>query len=488
MRTENKTNGNPIPACAIRLRRLIPATVVFCTALFCAATLRADEYSAVAQEIGDHLIESARHDGDALYWQQYEGGPPNAGEEDRQLPVSLYNGVSGTGLFLLNLYNVTGDKKYLSAARGAGIRLVNLAKQAESGGLKWNAKSERKGRIIPDSDGCGLYSGNAGIGLFLMNLHKVCGEDRFKKCAEGAFERILKDAKQEKGGLCWEYAMQDIIGGEAGIGLALLEMHRLTGRKEYLDAANKTGNWLMAVADRKNGRCEWAKYGYLDANFSHGTAGIAFFLASLKDPEAQKAAAGATDWIESVAKPDGKNGIFWEYYAETVPEGQENRVMTSWCHGSPGTALLFVRQSLLKGKERHLEVVKKAGEGLKNDLRVDSGEPAFANPTFCCGAAGCIDAFCNIYEATKDKKYLDCAKAVADAVIKSLERIGKNRVYAMFDTEDMQNRKFPYFPTGFMLGNAGIGHSLLRLSALISGKPEKLVLLPDQPFCGTTEK
>jgi lantibiotic modifying enzyme len=156
--------------------------------------------------------------------------------------------------------------------------------------------------------------------------------------------------------------------------------------------------------------------------------------------------------------------------------------MHSWCHGSPGTVGLFIRLHRSTGKARHLDVARKSGKGLAGELGIAAGRPAFANPTLCCGAAGCLDAFCSVYEATKDKAFLEDARAVADSIIGELRQEGKTRLYAQYDDVDAQAKKHPYYPTGFMVGNSGVGYAFLRLSAVAAGQSEKLVLLPDNPF------
>lgn len=449
--------------------------------LLTAVLAAADEPLDVARGIGDHLVATARHDGDGIYWQQYEGGPADTGEENRQLAVSLYSGLSGTGYFFLNLHAVTGEKTYLDTARGIGLRLEKLSSPAPKGGLRFEGKYEHRGRIVPDGDGVGLYSGNAGIGLFLMHLSIATGEERFRKLAVGAFERILKEGTRDKDGLRWVYEMEDIIGGEAGVGLALLEMHRLTKNGAYRAAAEDAAKWLLSKAQRDKAGTRWETYGCLDPNFSHGTAGIAFFLAALDGAEGRKAGVEAAAWIESVAEK-GAEGIFWKMYAGKVPEGRSNGTMHSWCHGSPGTVGLYLLLQRTTGKAAYGEVARKSGVGLARELGVAAGKPAFANPTFCCGAAGCLDAFTSLYQATKDAAFLDDAKAVAAAMLAELRTEGKVRFYAQYDEEDSSARKFPYTPTGFMVGNAGVGFAFLRLSAVANGKADKLILFPDHPF------
>jgi hypothetical protein len=434
-----------------------------------------------ARGIGDYLVRTQRRDGRASYWAQYEGGPEKKGAAKRHFPVSFYSGAAGTGFFLLNLHKVTEEKKYLEAARGVGERLLALAKPLPGGGVQWNATYARRERSIPEGYGVGLYTGNAGIGLFLQMLADATDDKRFRRTAAAAFERILREAVAEGSGCHWTHAFQDIIGGEAGIGLALLEMHLRTGEGRYQKAAQKAGAWLLSKALRQGASVYWKKYGYLDPNFSHGTSGIALFLSALKDEGAQKAALASAAWVESTAVSTPGGGLHWKYYAGTPPEGKTNWVMNSWCHGAPGTVRLFLRLHRATGDKRPLKVACKAGEGIRADCKLREKQPFFYNPTYCCGAAGLIDAFVHLFRATRDRQWLSDAAKLAGAVTRSFRKDKEMPVYATYDKEDEKARNHPYVSTGFMLGNAGIGYALLCLHAAESGLWNRLIPFPDQP-------
>jgi lantibiotic modifying enzyme len=439
------------------------------------------EYLAAARKIGDSLVRMARKDGKACRWAQYEGGPPSLKEEERHFPVSFYSGSAGTGYFLLNLHRVTGSRKYLDAAAGAGWRLVADGKPVGKAGLKWEATYERKGRSSPEGAGLGLYTGNAGIGLFLMHMYEETKEKAFKAAAVGAFERILEEATVEKGGIHWTYSSLDIIGGEAGIGLALMEMHRLTGDGRYRAAAKKAATWLLAAADREGGSVRWEKYGYLDPNFSHGTAGIAFFLAGLGQKKFEGPARSASEWVLKQAVPCGDGAHEWRYYSGPPPKGKRNWVMNTWCHGAPGTVHLFLLLHRLGGEAKWLKAAEMGGGGIRHAMGMDAGKLFYYNPTYCCGAAGCIDAFVYLHRASGRKKWLDDAKAVADDMMAEFTG-GNVRMHAEYDEADQKEKKHPYYTTGFMKGNAGIGHALLHLGAVIADKEKKLIHFPDQAF------
>ena len=446
-----------------------------------------EDYLAAARGIGDYLLETARRDGDGVYWAQYEGPGPKAMGEALHFPVSLYSGLTGTGYFLLNLHLATREEKYLDAAKGAGLRLLKLAKPAPGGGKQWAATYERRGRSVPDGWRVGLYNGNAGIGLFLVHLHRLTKDPVFQQGAVAAFARVLAEAKVQGDGLHWVYDAKDIIGGEAGIGLALLEMGRITGDPKYKRTAMKAATWLIAKAERQGEALKWKGFKPWDAGFSHGASGIAFFLESLGDPASTAAARAAAQWVETAATPCGDNGLLWRYYAGEPPEGKRNWVMNSWCHGSPGVVRLFVLLHARTGEQRFLDAAARGGGGLCHEA-LPAGKPKYYNPTYCCGASGCMDTLCDLYSASKDKRWLRNARTLADSVVSSFREVKGLRVYVQYDASDQKERKHPYVPTGFMLGNAGLGHALLRLALVAKGEEEKLILFADHPFAGRRGK
>jgi lantibiotic modifying enzyme len=455
---------------------MVPRVLALPVLLVALSTAQATDYMEAAESIGRYLLKSARRDGDALYWAQYEGSGPGAKGEELQFPVSLYSGIAGTGHFLLNLHLATGDKTYLQAARGVGVRLIALAEPAPSGGTRWQATYERKGRAVPDGTRLGLYTGNAGIGTFFIHLYRVTNEPMFRKAADEAFKRILAEVRPEGH---WVYASKDIIGGEAGIGLALLQMHRITGNTQYRAAAKSAASWLIGIAERESDAVRWKGFKPYDAGYSHGAAGMALFLEAAGESKTSRAAA---DWVESVAKPCGENAILWEYYPGEPPEGKRNWVMNSWCHGAPGVVKLFVLLHARTGEKGYLQIAERGGGGICHEAKVGSGSPSYYNPTYCCGAAGCLDTLCDLYQTSGKRPWLKRARILADSMVRSLVEVNGQRVYAQYDESDRKSRKHPYVGTGFMHGNAGVGFALLRLAMHLEDEEKELIHLPDSPF------
>ncbi len=456
-----------------------------------AASCRAEsadgEFLEAAKSIGLFLESTARKDGDSSYWAHFEGGPPGLSDEKRQYPVSFYSGLAGVVHFLLNLHRATGDGRFLKLAAAAGRRLVAQAKPDPKGGSSWSGTCERNGRTAPDGDGPGLYSGNAGIALALQELAAETSDGRFAKAAKSAIERIAADAAggTEAGGAPWTGYM-DLIAGEAGIGLALLRMHELTGDKDCLRLAGRAAAWLSAKSQSAEGAVWWNPYGHMDACFSHGTSGIAFFLALVEGAPAGGRVRKAASWVESAAKPAGDGGLEWEYYAGPPPQGKANWVMNSWCHGAPGTVRLYLLLHRLTGERSYLDVASRGCEGIRSEAKMRSGKPFFHNPSYCCGAAGCMDAFLDLYAATGEARFLDDARLLGREILSGMIPAGKGSGHPVYDEADQAAKKHPYFETGFMTGNSGIGFALLKLWALASRSDAKLLEWPDSPAAGRT--
>jgi lantibiotic modifying enzyme len=74
------------------------------------------------------------------------------------------------------------------------------------------------------------------------------------------------------------------LSGTAGIGLALLYLSGQTGRNRLLQLAKAAGDHLVAIAHESAEGNYWTSSAAVSTqypNFSHGTAGIGYFLAEL---------------------------------------------------------------------------------------------------------------------------------------------------------------------------------------------------------------
>ena len=175
---------------------------------------------------------------------------------------NLYSGSAGVALFFMEAHKATGERKYLNQARAA---VNHLAATYET---------------IEDS---GLYTGLAGVCYAIAEAHRLTGDRTYLSAARGCTARLRDRAKRVGAGLEWSETT-DIIGGGAGIGLYLLYAARSFDGAESRDAAILAGRRLMSLARTDSTGSSWRMnptFPRVMPNFSHGTAGIAYFLATL---------------------------------------------------------------------------------------------------------------------------------------------------------------------------------------------------------------
>jgi lantibiotic modifying enzyme len=222
-----------------------------------------------------------------------------------------------------------------------------------------------------------------------------------------------------------------------------------------------------------------AQYPRLMPNFSHGTAGIAYFLASLyRETKEQKYMDGAlagAEYLKSVAKTDEDVCLIFHH----EPEG-EDLFYLGWCHGPVGTARLFYRLFQITNEKEWMEWAEKGARGVLDSGIPDQEVPGFWNNVgVCCGSAGVAEFFLNLFQVTQKQEYLDFAKKLTEQILNKAIQDEKGMWWV--HAEHRSRPDFLQAQTNLMQGAAGIGLWLLRLEAYEGGlKP--LVVLPDNPF------
>ena len=392
--------------------------------------------------------------------------PPGVDTFDRSA-LSLYHGAPGVILFYLELHGATGEQRFLDdAVRGAQA----LAAAAEA---------------ASDHDS-GLYTGATGIAWILLEAHRASGRDDLRASARRIAERVASDAKVE-GDAVWWSDSTDIVSGNAGILLGLLRLRELLGDRS-LDLARRAGDALLSasVADA-GGHRMW----YYDRtvkpgpearelpNFSHGTAGVAYALATLSrnggDRRHLDAALDGAEHLTALAVPSGDGTVIRH---NSLPAG-ENLFYLSWCHGAPGTNRLWRRLHDIDGGARWITLEDRAASGVIAQGVPEQRTAGFWNNiSMCCGNAGVAEYFLSRYRRSAQPTDLAYAKRHADD---ALARATVDR-----DTErwiQAENRVSPaevLAQTGWMQGAAGVGTMLLHMDAAVRARRwKRAVTLPD---------
>jgi lantibiotic modifying enzyme len=390
---------------------------------------------------------------------------PNAGywPSREDLPIEekcdLYYGNAGVLLFLEQLHRVTGRNEYAEANR-RGIRFVG----------------ENLRRIKLS----GLYDGLAGIAF---SLAQVSDSPEASADCSKAVDYLIKGAEKESnGGIRWN-AYNDIISGSAGIGLALLALGQQLHRPELINLAVQTGiDLLNRSVLAAHGRY-WlheinaaAQY----PNFSHGTAGIAYFLLKLYEQTGQTrfldAAIDGAKYLNSIASLNPPTICLLPH---SLPE-QKDLFYLGWCHGPAGTNRFFYELSAVTNDIQWKTFANAAAESVLHSGIPEKQTPGYWNNlSRCCGAVAVGEFFLARYEL--DKAAPDRAFAIRfGEYLKSraqTEGSGLKWVQAENRTEpdNLQAQ------TGLMQGAAGIGLFFIHLAEL-DGVAQTATRFPDSPW------
>lgn len=417
--------------------------------------LRAAErpYLKAALEAARWIKTSAIQTGQGVVW-------PADPRDPKTVSRDLYSGTPGVVLFFLELYRSTGDQAYLKDARaGADDLLAHLADEKETG----------------------LYEGISGIGFTLTETFKATRDVKYRQGALRCLQLLRERAAKAGSGVEWSQTT-DIISGSAGTGLFLLYAARELKEPQARELAVLAGRRLSELGRPSGGGLKWAinpKFPRLMPNFSHGTAGIAYFLATLyaetKRREFLDAALAGARYLQSIANTEGDVCLIFH----NEPDGK-NLYYLSWCHGPAGTARLFYRLSQVTGDKAWMEWVRKSARADMQSGIPEQQTPGFwNNVSQCCGSAGVADFMLNLYRVTGRREYLNFAKRVTANLLARATREGDGLKW--IQAEHRVKPDLLVAQTGFMQGAAGIGTWLLHLDAFERGKQASIVW-PDSPF------
>jgi len=457
----------------MKFRRIAPAATLLAVLVASVGAITRTPASRTPASTGvdDRLLPEAqrvaqwlRHVGvrtdQGLAWAATPGREPQAGGAQ---VANLYSGSAGVVLFFLELHRATGNANDLATARAGADWLVS--------------------RLDSERDP-GLYTGLGGLGFTLTEVWKSTKDTRYRDAANRVVDRLKTMATPAGAGVAWS-PVSDIISGSSGIGLALLRAARDLNRLDARDLAIAAGRRLVEQQMPAEGGAKWAMTPAnptrLYPNFSHGTAGVAYFLATLAqetgDRSFREAALAGARYLLKVAKTDGD--VCLVFHHEPEADGL-NLFYLSWCHGPAGTARLFQRLAQVTGEHEWNDWVRRAASGMRASGIPERETPGFWNNVGqCCGSVGVAEFFLTHHQQTGDRSSLAFARAMTDQILAKATRDadGTRWIHAEHRVQPANLGA----QTGWMQGAAGIGAWLLRLDAFDRGRPGRIVF-PDSPY------
>jgi lantibiotic modifying enzyme len=409
------------------------------------------------------------------------------------------------------------DRTPLELATAAGEWLGALAVE-EGDGFRWPVAAESP---FSETSTAGLASGGAGIGRFLLDLHRETGEARSRDLACGAARRITGWAPE-----LYEGIGPDLLDGAAGVGRLLTALCQ--EGEDFLEEARRLGHWLLARAERFRGTgfgygragigdvllglgttCEeeafldaaretarwldrvshvpgqglraWGPAGgtrWTDVTWARGTAGVVTFLLNLHettgDGPALTSAREALAWLARSAESVGEGRVCWPVRIGTEPHQLAGQVArcTGPGFGMSGVAEVFLKAWRVTGDDE-LERVARSAIGWVLDRAEETPDGGFRWPYaeglvrydagLLGGIAGIGSALTRFHESFPDADY----GAAASRAARHLEAVAEEPDGAglawwdVLEVDDPVEKRF--HRTGLAAGAAGIGTFLLQL-------------------------
>ncbi len=418
-----------------------------------ASALEKRPYLEAALQAARWIRASAVQTGKGTTW-------PAVPENGKSINNTLYSGTPGVVLFFLEAYHSTGDKTFLDDARsGADYLLATLEEEKAPG----------------------LYVGISGIGFVLEEMFKATRDKKYCEGVERCLDYLKNNALKKGKGVEWSQ-VTDIISGTAGTGLFLVYAAREMKDPSLLELAVKAGNRLMELGQAEGGGTKWAmapEYPRLMPNFSHGTAGISYFLATLYAETQQKkfldAALSGARYLQSIAHKEEDVCLIFHH----EPDGKDLYYL-GWCHGPTGTAQLFYRLYQVTEDKGWIEWSERCARAILQSGIPEKQTPGFWNNVGqCCGSAGVAELFLYLHRLTKKEEYIDFVRRLTSDLLKrgTRDEAGLRWVQA----EHRVRPELLLAQTNLMQGAAGIGLWLLHLDYFEQDRKQRIIL-PDCPF------
>ena len=392
---------------------------------------------------------------------------------------SMYDGSAGIGIFLIRLYEATSDERWLKEAEEAAAHII-----ATQVGPEWyehTLHSEVKGIIPVPGWAAGAYNGPVGEAYFLEDLYQVTRKQEYRDFVLRTADVLMEAASRDERGLFW--SEQEDITADGGFIVFLDIVYRRTGIRKYLDFASEAAERIAKDAlNAPNGGKFWKllDLSMIDfpkdttfPNWSHGTTGTAWMFAALYQDtgkqEFLELAKAGLEYAMNISVGDEKGRLI-PYQDHPVTGPTYDKYYLSTCHGPVGSTLAFREVYEVTGEEVYKNWTIELSRGI-----VKAGAPERHSWGFwncqcqCCGTAGILEHFAEMYEYTGEKEFYDYMIRTADVLLSDSDhRTQGSRTWYDSWWRTIPTRVVSY--PGLYVGAAGCGSSLLRAYAALTGK------------------
>jgi len=223
-------------------------------------------YLQKAEVAGTHLIENLSEDARGYYW-----------PFDGKIPLGYAHGQSGISLFLLYLYLAGGKERFLDVGMKAlEFEMNNSTPSMKGESLSWRRFADEGYIVYPY-----FKIGSAGVGTAVLRYYRLLGEKKYRDM----LEMIYFDTTRK-------YTLfPGLFSGLAGLGEFLLDLHRVTNESHHFDAAYRVaaGISLFKIEKKQGLAFPGDMLRRISCDYGTGSAGVGHFLHRLTHREEEGA-------------------------------------------------------------------------------------------------------------------------------------------------------------------------------------------------------
>lgn len=207
-----------------------------------------EKYKEYAVKVADDLLATAKESEDGIYW-------------------SEQNDLCGDGGFityLIFIWELTKDSKYLDAAKKLGNYILKKAAPAPNGGKYWNVVDLTIIDFPKDVFWVNMAHGTSGVGWLFTILYNATKEEKYLEAAIEAAKYIEGIAVGDdravlvpyldslERGPSTEFYYLSWCHGPAGTAILFDALYRITKEQEYLDWVKKLSRGIIEAGAPEN--------------------------------------------------------------------------------------------------------------------------------------------------------------------------------------------------------------------------------------------
>lgn len=196
-----------------------------------------------ASEMGDLVIKNAKYQEDKIYWNAI-----STLKEGFKIhkPIGYSHGIAGIGYFLLSLYSLTKEEKFLKIVYEVIKTLDRTSIEIANGkAVTWAHSLDDINSTIGWTHWC---NGASGVGNFLLPASQIIKNNKIIKLSEKCADAV--NLSSAFGSFCQCH-------GLAGNGDFLINAFRFTNNQKYYETAVSNSQKLLALKYIQNNLWLW---------------------------------------------------------------------------------------------------------------------------------------------------------------------------------------------------------------------------------------